>query len=242
MPEGFQSLTIYRNKAPAAAWSSLDSAVAFKLDALPAVLFGSILRSSLSIYGISNPKEALTALSPPLLTLKPSQGAEGSILVARVNDEAQLRQSLTQEVFKDDKGEILEGLESNPNPAKEFTAVFANGYVLLGKTENMRSSLLALRNKAETHDKELRQSAQESSAPIVTFANDEARVNNFISTLLMLQGRQLSTDEVAKLQDTLRRTGFASTETRLNAFGIERTTRSAFGQFSTIVGLLQPDR
>jgi hypothetical protein len=239
VPEGFQSLTIYRNKAPAAAWTSLDSAVAFKLDALPAVLFGSLLRSSLSVYGISNPKEALATLSPPLLTLNPSQGAEGSILVARVNDEARLRRSLTQEVFKDDQGEILEGLESNPNPAKEFTAIFANGYVLLGKTENMRASLVALRDKAETHDKELRQSAQESSAPIVTFANDEARVNNFISTLLQLQGRRLSNEEVVKLQDNLRRFGFSSTETRLNAFGIERTTRSAFGQFSTFISLLQ---
>ena len=239
VPEGFQSLTIYRNKAPAAAWTSLDSAVAFKLDALPAVLFGSLLRSSLSVYGISDPKEALATLSPPLLTLNPSQGAEGSILVARVNDEARLRRSLTQEVFKDDKGEILEGLESNPNPAKEFTAVFVDGYVLLGKTENMRASLLALRDKAETHDNELRQTAQKSSAPIFTFANDEARVNNFVSTLLQLQGRQLSNDEVVKLQDTLRRFGFSSTETRLNAFGIERTTRSAFGQFSTFISLLQ---
>src|SRR5215217_5281621 len=209
VPEGFQSLTIYRNKAPATAWSSLDSAVAFKLDALPAVLFGSLLRSSLSVYGISDPKEALTTLSPPLLTLKPSQGAEGSILVARVSDEARLRRSLTEEVFKGDKGAILEGLASNPDPAKEFTAVFADGYVLLGKTENMRAGLEALRRNAVEHKKELQQSAQESSAPIVTYANDEARLNNFISTLLMLQGRQLSSDEVVKLQDTLRRAGFA---------------------------------
>src|SRR5215217_3654323 len=209
VPESFQSLTIYRSKAPATAWSSLDSAVAFKLDALPAVLFGSLLRSSLSVYGISDPKEALTTLSPPLLTLKPSQGAEGSILVARVSDEARLRRSLTEEVYKGDKGAILEGLASNPDPRKEFAAVFADGYVLLGKTENMRAGLEALRRNAVEHKKELQQSAQESSAPIVTYANDEARLNNFISTLLMLQGRQLSSDEVVKLQDTLRRAGFA---------------------------------
>jgi hypothetical protein len=241
VPEGFQSLTIYRNKAPAAAWNSLDAAVSFKLDALPAVLFGSLLRSSLTLYGIENPKEVLPTLSPPLLTLKPSQGAEGSILVARVSDEEKLRQSLVEEVFKGDKGEILEGLTSNPDPKKEFAAVFADGYVLLGKTENMRAGLVALQQNASHDKKELQQSAQQSSAPIVTYANDEARVNNFISTLLTLQGRQLSNDEVAKLQETLRRAGFASTETRLNAFGIERTTRSAFGQFSTVVGLLQPD-
>ena len=240
VPDGFQSLTIYRNKAPATAWSSLDSAVAFKLDALPAVLFGSLLRSSLSIYGIGNPKEVLTTLSPPLLTLKPSQGAEGSILVARVSDEASLRRSLAQDVFKGDKGQIFDGLDANPDANKEFAAVFADGYVLMGKTDNMKASLAALRNKAEAKN-ELKQSAQQSSAPIVTFANDEARVNNFIATLLRLQGRQLSNDEVANLQNSLRRFGFTATETRLNAFGIERTTRSAFGQFSTFISLLQPD-
>jgi len=241
VPEGFQSLTIYRSKAPAAAWSSLDSAVAFKLDALPAVLFGSLLRSSLSVYGISNPKEVLPTLSPPLLTLKPSETAEGSILVARVNDEARLRLLLAQEIFKGDSGQILEGLESNPDPQKEFAAVFADGYVLLGKSENMRSGLVALRKSRVDERKDLKQSAQESSAPIVTFSNDEARVNNFIVTLLKLQGRQLSQAEVAGLQNTVRGSSFSSTETRLNAHGIERTTRSAFGQFGTFVSLLQSD-
>ena len=244
VPESFQSLTIYRNKAPAAAWSSLDSAVAFKLDALPAVLFGSLLRSSLSVYGISKPKEVLATLSPPLLTLRPSQGAEGSILVARVSDEAKLRESLAQEVFKGSRGEILEGLGSNPDPEKEFAAVFADGYVLLGKSENMSSSLVALRDSQARADekKDLKESAQESSAPIVTYANDEARLNNFILTLLTLQGRRLSADEIANLQNTFRRSGFSSTETRLNSFGIERTTRSAFGQFGTFVSLLEPER
>src|SRR6185503_3123884 len=150
--------------------------VAFKLDAVPAVLFGSLLSSSLSVYGIGNPKEALTTLSPPLLTLKPSNAAEGSILVARVSDEARLRRSLMNDVFADGKGEILDGLGSNPNPEKEFSAVFADGYVLLGKTENMRSGLVALRtSQAVAGDKrsDVKDSAQESSAPIVTYSNDE---------------------------------------------------------------------
>src|ERR1041384_5079923 len=240
VPEGFQSLTIYRNKAPATAWNSLGSAVSFKLDALPAVLFGSLLRSSLSVYGISDPKEALARLSPPLLTLKPSSSTEGSILVARVSDEARLKRSLTQEVFKGAQGEILEGLAARVDPAKEFAAVFADGYVLLGKSENMRAGLSALQQKA-ANVKELQHSAQESSAPIVTYANDEARLNNFILTLLKIQGRRLSGEEVASLQNTLHSADLVSTETRLNAFGIERTTHSAFGQFSTFISLLQPD-
>src|SRR4029078_12646947 len=51
VPEGFESLTIYRNKAPATAWGSLNSAVAFKLDAVPAALFGTLVHSRLSCYG-----------------------------------------------------------------------------------------------------------------------------------------------------------------------------------------------
>jgi hypothetical protein len=244
VPQSFESLTIYRNKAPATAWTSLDSAVAFKLDALPAVLFGSLLRSSLSVYGISNPKEALATLSPPLLTLKPSEGAEGSILVARVVDEARLRRSLAEEVFKDERGKILEGLQSEPSGNKEYAAVFADGYVLLGKSENMRAALTALRSTDSIfagRKSDLRVSANESSATIVTYANDEARVGNFITALLTLQGRELSVGERAGLQDILKRSGFSSTETRLNQQGIERTTRSAFGQFGTFISLLQSD-
>ncbi len=239
VPEGFQSLTIYRNKTPATAWGSLSSAVAFKLDAVPAALFGTLLKSSLSVYGISNPKEALTALDPPLLTLKPSESTAEAILVARVNDPDRLKQSLAE-------GEILEGLESNPDPKKEFTAVFVNDYVLLGKTENVRASLAAIRKGVDADPKKyhnyLNQASDEREGVIVTFTNDEERVNNFLSTVVQLQGRKLSAQELESLRNVVRTGGVSATDTRLNAFGIERRTRSAFGQFSTLTSLLQSSR
>ena len=239
VPKGFQSLTIYSNKEPATAWSALSSAIAFKLDAVPAALFGTLLKSSLSVYGISNPKEALTALTPPLLTLKPTESAAEAILVARVNDKDRLKQSLVE-------GEILEGLESNPGTAKEFTAVFVNDYVLLGKTENVRASLVAIRKGVDADAKKyhnyLNQASDEREGVIVTFTNDEERVNNFLSTLVQLQGRKLSTQELERLREVVRTSGVAATDTRLNAFGIERRTRSAFGQFSTLASLLQSGR
>src|SRR6185503_12161799 len=209
VPGSFESLTIYRSREPAAAWSSLDSVVSFKLDALPAVLFGSLLKSSLEAYGISNPKEALATLNPPLLTMKPSAGAGGSVLIARVNDEARLRRSLTDEVFKD--GQILQGLAAEPDPAKEFAAVFADGYVILGKTENLRPCLVELRKSeaAVTEEKKsVQDSARESTAAIVTYSNDEAGLTNFISTLLTLQGRRLTSDEVEQLQNSVGHSSF----------------------------------
>jgi hypothetical protein len=242
VPNTFQSLTIYRSKEPATAWSSLDSAVALKLDALSSVLFSSLLKTGLSGYGISEPKEILQMLRPPLLTLKPSVASEGSVMLARVEDQPRLRRLLTQEVAKNGNGQILEGIESEPNTQKEFSVVFEDDYVLFGKTENMRMCLTPLRNRqvvAREAEHEWKGSSDDSSAAIVTYSNDEARLNNFISTLLMLQGRQLSSDEVAGLQTTIRNATFASTETSLSSAGIERKTRSAFGQFSTLVSLLQ---
>lgn len=241
VPGSFQSLTIYRSKEPDVAWRSLDSAVALKLDALPAVLFGALLKSSLSTYGIGNPKEALATLTPPLLTLKPSPAAEGSVLVARVSDEARLKRSLVQDFFKSANGQIVEGIQADLDPELEFSAVFADGYVLMGRTENMQSCLVALRRSQAIQDAKLKQSTHDSSAPILTVANDELRLTNFISTLLMLQGRQLSAEQIAGLQDSLRDYTFSSTETRLSSAGIERKTRSAFGQFSTFTSLLRSD-
>jgi len=208
-----------------------------KLDALPAVLFGTLLKSSLTPYGISDPKEALTALAPPLLTLRPSAAVEGSVLVARVTDEARLRRSLAQEVFRDNNGQIVQGIQAQLDPELEFSAVFSDGYVLLGRTENMQPCLAALR-QSEADNAKIKQASQESSAAIVTYANDEMRLRNFISTLVMLQGRRLSAEETAGLQKSLRDYTFSSTETRLGSNGIERKTRSAFGQFSTFVSML----
>jgi hypothetical protein len=241
VPGSFESLTIYRSREPAAAWNSLDSVVSFKLDALAAGLFGTLLKASLSNYGISNPKEVLPTLNPPLLTMKPSAVSEGSVLVASVKDEARLRRALEAEAFAGNKGQIMQGLQAEPDPAKEFTAVFADGYVILGKTENVRPCLVELRNgQAADEKKSVHDAARESTAAIVTYANDEARLTSFIATLLLLQGRRHSNDEVVQLHNTLG-SSFAATETRLSAAGIERKTHSAFGQFGTLAALLQPN-
>lgn len=243
VPDSFESLTIYRSREPATAWNSLDTAVSLKLDAFAAGWVGSLLRTSLFGYGIGNPNEALAALSPPLLTMKTSAGTEGSVLIARVSDEARLRKALQQQTVDGPNPQILAGLQAEPDPAKEFAAVFADGYVLLGNTENMRYCLVELRKQqaAAAEKKNVLDFARENTAAIVTYANDEARLTSFISTLLLLQGRSLSGEELAKLQNTYGASSFAETETRLSATGIERKTRSAFGQFGTLVSLLRPN-
>jgi hypothetical protein len=153
--------------------------------------------------------------------LKPSEGAAEAILVARVNDAERLKQSLSN--------------------SEEFTAVFVNDYVLLGKTENVRASLAAIKKGVESDPNKYLNYLGDTGV-IMTFTNDEDRVNNFLSTLVQLQGRKLSPQELESLHNVVRTAGISATETKLNAFGIERRTRSAFGQFSTLTSLLQSGR
>lgn len=242
VPNTTQSLTIYQSKQPATAWSSLDSAVSFKLEAVPAVLFGSILRSSLAVYGIEKPKEVLTSLAPPLVTLKPSPASESSILIARVANSEQLRRSLTSEIFKENRGQIYEGLSYTLKSEKEFSAVLFDGYIILGKTDSVQSCLDSLnRSQAVTNDPNsiLRSAASENSAAVVTFSNDEARLNSFMTMLLSLEKKRLTAEQDSELQKRLRKVAYSVTETRLNDGGIERRTHSNFGQFSTLMSLLQ---
>ena len=242
VPETFQSLTIYRSEDPQAAWIAMDSAVSSKLDALSAIVFATILKSALSVYGIANPQELLTSVSPPLVTLRPEPGAEGSILIARVRDREKLRRTLAQ-LFSGGRGQVIEGVQSDPQ--KEFAAIIVDNYVLVGKSENVRRCILAIRNNQivspGTKLQRIVHFAPNSSAAVVTYTNDESRMSSFMSVLSSAQGTPLSAEKGESLKAAIRETSFAATETTLSSIGIERKTRSAFGQFSTLLSLLQSE-
>jgi hypothetical protein len=57
----------------------------------------------------------------------------------------------------------------------------------------------------------------------------------------MLRPAPLSQEESEKLKTVIKNSSFSATETNLASNGIERKTRSAFGQFSTLLSLLQQD-
>ena len=69
------------------------------------------------------------------------------MLIARVAKMDELRLVLTNELLKEGKGQILEGLESEPNNDKEFTALLLDGFVVIGKTDNIKVYLAQLRNQ-----------------------------------------------------------------------------------------------
>lgn len=243
VPDTFQSLTIYRSNDPRAAWAALDAAVALKLDAVSSVVFGSLLKSGLSVYGVSDPKALLGWLRSPVVTLKSTASDTGSVLLAKIVDEAGVRSTLNNETFKGGAGQILDNIETEPNEQKEFTAVINDGYLLVGKTDSVRTCLAALRgNRVMTVSNGALAVDPQTSSAIVTLTNDSARLNSFAVMMALANGITLSEESLAKLHSATQRDNFSSTETGLNGNAIERKTYSAFGIFSTLFSLIQPDK
>jgi len=243
VPDSFRSLTIYRSKDPQAAWSSLDSAVAMKLDTLSSVIFASLLRSGLSGYGIENPREVVSELATPVITLRPILG-EGSLLIARVKDEEQLRRALANNLLKEGRGQILSGIQAEPAKEKEFTALLIDGFVVMGKTENILIYLAQIRNNevlTSDHLAMLKLDNRSEAAAIVTYTNERESLTSTIRALSALNGRTFSEGQTEAIQGQLNSKNISSTESSLNSSGIERRTQSAFGQFGSLLAFAQTD-
>jgi hypothetical protein len=240
VPNAFRAVSIYRSSEPQAAWMSLNSSLAMKLDAVSTVLIASLLKSSLASYGVENPKDFLAAMAAPLVTIRLALGND-SLLLGRVKNEEQLRKALA-DFMVDDKGQILNGLEHQPNRAKEFTALFTSGFVVLGKTENILVYLDQLKNK-EMIPPARAQSLTLSKHPgaaVITYSNEDDSVRSVITAITRLNRRPLSD---AGFQEIDKRLGsiVSCTESRLNENGIDRRTISAFGQFGNLLSLAVAD-
>lgn len=240
IPPEVQSLTIYHQNSPLNAWTALNSAVAFKLDAVSAVVFAAVLRSALGSYAITNPPEMLSVLSSPLATMR-SPDNESSILIARAPDPALVRQTLNKQAGQ--QIQILDDRLTDADPKREFTAVFHQGFVVIGKTSAVQSWLDLMREvkyrRSLSGDFDKLQS--NGNVAITTFSDDVNRVNSFIVTAAAIKGAPLSSQQKEKLKTEIENGIFSTTETTLSSNGIERKTISAFGQLSTLVSLAQAD-
>lgn len=241
IPQETHSLTIYHQNDLLNAWSALNSAASFKLDAVSAVVFGSVLRSALASYGMDNPNEILPALGSPVATIRPQATDETSVLIARAPDASRIRQILEKQAGN--KIQILEGRQNTPDPNREFAAVFYEGCVVIGRSNTVSSWIQLMRavKHMSSRGRDFEELQSKSNTAITTFSDDTPRVNSFISTVAAVKGTPMSTEQMEKLKAETDNSVFSITETTLNSTGIERKTRSSFGQFSTLVSLAQSD-
>ena len=66
----FYSTTQYSFEDPSGTWDALKTTVSAHVDALGAVIFNSLLKSGLLVYGIEEPEEFLKAVKSDITTLR----------------------------------------------------------------------------------------------------------------------------------------------------------------------------
>ena len=132
-------------------------------------------------------------------------------------------------------------------PGKMITVSFLNGKVLIGAREDLQRCLeaaarkpaIAPENRLEKLEHFLPRS---NSASVVTYARDGERALNFLRAITRASGSSTAGGESIELLRKIEELPYSATNTTLSEQGLERRTRSSFGQFATIVPLLFPDR
>ena len=230
VPADVHSLTVYRFPDPAQTWRGLLTTLSSRLDTLSAILMVSVLKSALLPYGINDPEKFLQFTGPEIMTARLKADSSGSILIAKVRDETQLRELLKNSTTVPD----------NDGSERRLTVHFQNGYVLMGAEEDVQRCSEAA--KAQSSDAKLSYfgSSDPISANIMTYSKDTSRIRNFIAGLVRAQGKSTVSDPT-KWEQTIGQFPYAMTQTSLGETGLDRKTRSAFGQFSALVPLLFPE-
>jgi hypothetical protein len=244
LPTDIESLTIYKFEEPAKLWKAFESAVSSQLDTLSAVVFSSLLKAAISTYGIEDPEKFLELVGPELATVRRNQSSGQSILIAQVRDEKALRKVLSSSKGQDLGNELVNS-EVVETADRRLAFSFTSNYLVLGMPNDVRSCIQAANDQNQSSKEQwikklTRFIPRSISAGSITYANESERVRMFLSAIAQLLDSQ-PVSATPQLERTIAELPYSATETTLGDQGLERTTRSSFGQFSTLIGLLAPD-
>ncbi len=241
LPYGFYSITFYSFRNPLAAWQSLRTSVSSTTDALSAIFFSSVLKAALLPYGISQPEEFLSAVDGDMLTIRLDQSGERALLVARISNPSAMRDVLTKKLgFSRQAGEES-GVELFDFAEAEASAGLTQQLVFLGPPPDVLHYMKTLSDTslAMTNDRFHQVTLlnpQTQRTPIVSYTSDEDRIRGLFAAIASIRGTPLGQSQ--RFDKGLSDIPYAVTETTLSDDGIDRVTRSSFGQFSTLLMLL----
>jgi hypothetical protein len=244
VPSDVYSVTSYRFADPAAAWLSLKTAVSSQVDALSTIVFSSLLKSALLSYGIDDPETFLGAVNGDLLTLRLDENADRSILVAGVRDRARLRELLIKKMRVNPRIGDEQHAEVFEDSAGDLAAGLSDELVVMGAPIDVRRYTESRATASILSPDKLKQltffATASSAANVVTYTNDESRIHNFLAAIITAKGTRATA--ATGIDEPISELPYAVTETSLGERGLERTTRSPLGQFSTLLPLLIPEQ
>ena len=245
LPPEVYSVTSYDIREPASAWDSMNATISSQLDVVSAVVFTTAFRALLAPYGIDEPDTFLKAIKPEVLTVRMDSQSERSLIIAGVASPDTLHKFVSRRFGVDPKSERVGEFELVLSPEENFAASFAGDYFLLGAPEDVRRCLTARSNRANLPTASARLDSlthyfeRPSSSAVVTFSDDGERTKALLASVAAIRGSRLteSQDQIDRIAKGL---PAAVTETSLVENGINRRTRSAFGQFGFMASFLAP--
>ena len=243
LPEDTYSLTYYSLENPLAAWDALRTAVSANTDALSAVVFSSLLKTSLVSYGVTEPEAFLQNVTGNIMTLRLDQNGDQTLLVAGSNNMAAVRAIILKNM-KAEQSSKASGAELFVDADGVMAAAIVGDVVTMGHLAAVRRYSEALMSPTPPNSEvQIRRLTAlfplDGPGAILTYTDDRDRVRRFLEAV---QPAEVSVNQSASTELALIKLPYAATQTRLNDSGIERVTRSPLGQFSSLLPLLIPER
>jgi hypothetical protein len=237
VPEDAYSVTSYKFTDPRNTWLAMKLAISSQVDALSSIVFSTIMKSALLSFGLEDPEGFLTVVNGPILTIRLDGASEHSLLIARTNNEDQVRDFVTgkmglRPVPSAHQAQVFE------NGQLDTAAALFDGRIVLGTPDDIDGYLNARDgNKTPGDDvyKKLTFYSSGDAASITTYASDQERLRAFASSFI-----SPGVTNVDQLDQAISGLPYSVTETTLDDQGISRVTRSPLGQFASILSLVVP--
>lgn len=239
VPAEARQLTRYNFAEPIEAWRGLNAIVSSQVDFTIAPVVVRLLDQQLQPYGIESPREFLRAVGPEVATVRLDAQGERMALVASVRDETALR-ALARKHFGDARPTKIGDAELYANDDEDAAAAFAASHVITGDSESVRRCLQARASgrtldTLEAYKRSARNNSPGALPHVLTLTDDREQARGLVSFLARQRGARRRPVDAAALEKALAALPFASSETRLVTDGFERRTRSAFGQFGSLI-------
>ncbi|HKS30388.1 MAG TPA: hypothetical protein VJS44_21360 [Pyrinomonadaceae bacterium] len=244
MPQETYRLTRYNYRNPSEAWRGFNAAISSQLDALGAVSVSILLKAALQPYGIEEPDAFLNAIGTEIVTVGLDNGSSGTVTIVEVRDEKALRDFVSKRLGPKPTVEKVGDAELLISRDEERGAAsFVAGSLMLGSVDNVRRCLEA-RSEGRTLDASapFQDSLRRASASpgVVTFTDDDASALALVTAIASESAARSRPFNEEETMRALERLPYTVTETNLVEGGFERRTRSAFGQFGSLISQFSP--
>lgn len=237
----------YCYRDPLAAWRGFNVALSSQLDALSAPFVGKLLEEALKPYGIEAPREFLNAAGPEMVTARLDASGASTVLVVAVRDrealEKQVRKHLgggTRTVAVGDAQMLV-----STDEEERGAASFVGGLLIMGREAQLRRCLEA-RAQGRTlaaSDRYRRAPHKLFEAPpaVVTFSDDRETTRAFVNYIARQSASRDKRANSEAFERALESSMMTVSESRFTQEGLEKVTRSAFGNFGTLVMRFAPE-